>query len=196
MLMDDLSEINRRLLHNLWSLNNVKGNLIEPSHRLIIPQKRCGELRISEQESVILYCDILNKLGYYYYSVETPTEQVYRQSGSGKRSANTDLSLYIHDGLKFKKVGNIELKAHNTEMEKVKKDIEKIIREGITANWFHTLKNVRSNTLPSLFSKFTKSFKACSNLIDTDKRISILFCFCVLEKRWGCIKHFSYDSSE
>ena len=30
---------------------------------------------------------------------------------------------------------------------------------------------------------------------DKGSKISILFCICILEKKWGMIKHFEYDSS-
>ncbi|MDY6866247.1 MAG: hypothetical protein SVY15_09815 [Halobacteriota archaeon] len=119
-----------------------------------------------------------------------------QQSGKNSKSASSDLSLYDYDGKDFKKVANIEFKALNTDHEKFRKDIEKIIKEGITGNWFHTLENIDGGTLPSLFDKFIYSFKKCSSLIDGNGEVSILFCICVLDKKWACIKHFSYDSSK
>ena len=194
-IMNDLFEINHRLSFNLWYLTDVKSNPQGLSPRLILPQRRSGEIRISEQESRISYCGLLNTLN-YYYSIETPTEKVYQQTGKTSQSASSDLSLYNYDGKDFKKVANVEFKAHNPDKEQIRKDIEKIIKEGITGNWFHTLKNIDGGTLPSLFKKFIYSFKECSSLIDADKGMSILFCFCVLDKKWACIKHFLYDSSK
>ncbi len=194
-IMNDIFEINHRLSFNLWYLTDVKSNPQGLSPRLILPKKRSGEIRISEQESRILYCGLLNTLN-YYYSIETPTEEVYQQTGKTSQSASSDLSLYDYDGKDFKKVANVEFKAHNPDKEQIRKDIEKIIKEGITGNWFHTLKNIDRGTLPSLFQKFIYSFKECSSLIDADKGVSILFCFCVLDKKWACIKHFLYDSSK
>jgi hypothetical protein len=194
-IMNDIFEINHRLSFNLWYLTDVKSNPQGLSPRLIFPKWRSGEIRISEQESKILYCGLLNTLN-YYYSIETPTEEVYQQSGKTSQSASSDLSLYEYDGKDFKKVANVEFKAHNPDKEQIRKDIEKIIKEGITGNWFHTLKNIDGGTLPSLFKKFIYSFKECSSLIDADKGVSMLFCFCVLDKKWACIKHFLYDSSK
>jgi len=194
-IMNDIFEINHRLSFNLWYLTDVKNNPQGLSPRLILPKRRSGEIRISEQESRILYCGLLNTLN-YYYSIETPTEDVYQQNGKTSQSASSDLSLYEYDGKKFKKVANVEFKAHNPDKEQIRKDIEKIIKEGITGNWFHTLKNIDGGTLPSVFKKFIYSFKECSSLIGADKGVSILFCFCVLDKKWACIKHFMYDSSK
>lgn len=195
MLIDNIFEINRRLSFNLWYLTDVKSNPQGLSPRLILPKRRSGEIRISEQESKILYCGLLNTLN-YYYSIETPTEEVYQQTGKTSQSASSDLSLYGYDGKDFKKVANVEFKAHNPDKEQIRKDIEKIIKEGITGNWFHTLKNIDGGTLASLFQKFIYSFKECSTLIDANKGVSVLFCFCVLEKKWASIKHFLYEPSK
>ena len=87
---------------------------------------------------------------------------------------------------------NIEFKAHNPSFNYIRKDIEKLVREGIPGNWFHTLKSIDSRTLPVLFEKVSRSLKvfageACRS------GVSILFCFCVIEKKWACMKHFLYD---
>lgn len=92
-LQQDIFEINRRVCSGLWDIadvNNIPSGL---SPRLILPRKRDGNVRISEQEARILYCGILNTLN-YYYSIETPTEKVYRQTGNKPVSASSDLSLY------------------------------------------------------------------------------------------------------
>ena len=193
MLTDDLIEINRRLSFNLWYLTNVLEKPHGLSPRLILPKRRSGQIRISEQEARFLYCGLLNTLN-YYYSVETPTEQVYQQTGQEWGSAASDLSLYVHRVDGFKKIANVEFKAHNPAVGYIRKDIEKLIKEGIIGNWFHTIKNVDRGTFPSLFAKFIDSFKELSGIV-SGKEISIIFCFCVIEKRWACIKHFLYDSS-
>lgn len=191
----DILKINQQVCFDLWNIANVKSGPSEQSPRLILPQKRDESIRISEQESRILYCGTLNMLD-YYYSIETPTEQKYIQSGKTPVSASSDMSLYIHrekdkENSSFEKIVNIEFKAHNPDYEHLRKDIEKLVRERLTGNWFHTLKNVDSGTLPSLFEKFKKSFIECAGM--TDGQISIIFCFCVMEKGWACLKHFLYD---
>lgn len=194
LVIDDLFEINRRLSFNLWNLTDVNSIPTGLSPRLIFPKMRSGEKRISEQESLISYCGILNTLN-YYYSIETPTKEVYQQTGKNPKSARSDISLYNYDGNIFVKVANVELKAKTPGEEQIRKDIEKLLKEGETGNWFHTLFILDSTTLRKLFDKFRNSFKNCSNYIHADKGVSILFCFCVLEQKWVCIKHFHYDSS-
>lgn len=126
----------------------------------------------------------------YYYSIETPTVKSYQISGKVPLSALSDLSLYTFDD-KFDKVANVEFKAHNPPKKHIKKDVEKIVKEGIPANWFHTLKNVDSKTLTSLFNKLKESFIELKD--DRTPELSVLFCFCVLEKSWACIKHFHHS---
>ena len=118
--MNDIFEINHRLSFNLWYLTDVKSDPQGFSPRLILPKRRSGEIRISEQESKILYCGLLNTLN-YYYSIETPTEEVYQQTGKTSQSASSDLSLYGYDGKDFKKVANVEFKAHNPDKLNIQK---------------------------------------------------------------------------
>ena len=191
-IVKDIYEINKRVCFNLWNVANVNSKLNGLSSHLILPQRRSGEIRISEQEARVLYCSVLNNLN-YFYSIETPTEDVYQQKGQTPISAGSDLSIFINNGNTFEKVVNVEFKAHNPQVEKIRKDIEKLIRENISGNWFHTLKNIDSKTIPTLFNKFKDSFQKCSENIT--KKLSFVFCLCVLEKKWACIKEFSFDPS-
>ena len=193
MVIDDVLEINRRLFYDLWHIANVSCVPNGLSPRLILPKKRTEDIRISEQEARFLYCSLLNNLN-YFYSVETPTEEVYIQKGQTPQSAASDLSLYTYNNKAFSKVMNVEFKAHNPPEEHIRKDIEKLLKESIPGNWFHTLKNVDKRTLSRLFEKIANSLKACQTIVKCSD-ISILFSFCVLEKKWGCIKHFLYHSS-
>ena len=191
-LVKDLAEINRRLSYDLWNMScfNEKPSGLSP--RLIFPVKRANEeIRISEQEARILYCNILNNLN-YFYSIETPTDNPYQQSGKTATSALSDLSIYRYTDSGFKKVANVELKAHNPDKKNVIKDIEKIIKEEKYGNWFHVLKNIDKGTLPSIFDKFIDSFEKYKG--EGSKKF-ILFCICILEKKFSIIKHFDYDPS-
>ncbi len=253
MLINDLFDLNKGLSFNLWDVPNITAQPGVLNTHIVWPQKRNGVIRISEQEARVLYCNLLNQSS-YYYSIETPTTMVYTQTGNTLLSANTDLSLYEYVGNKFNKIVNIEFKGPNSNGESIRKDIEKIIIEGITGNWFHTISNIDGGTLPSLFDKFINSFQIwfkindgtiknlqnkisnnkleniktlhhkglsekdlmvfllqkefdkeeikmvmnyahAFNKLPQDKEISILFCFCVLEKKWACIKHFDYKPS-
>jgi hypothetical protein len=193
-VITDVFEINRRICYNLWDMVDVHSEPCGLTPRLILPEKRNKDIRISEQESRILYCGLLNTLN-YYYSIETPTEQEYMQLGTKPISASSDLSLYRHDGGALRKVMNVEFKAHNPSFEHIRKDIEKLVREGIPGNWFHTLKSIDNRTLPVLFEKMSGSFKK-----STDGAlgigVSIIFCFCVIEKKWACMKDFLYNQQQ
>ena len=211
-LIDDIREINRRVCYDLWSIVTVNQQAAGLSPRLILPKKRDKSIRISEQESRILYCSVLNRLG-YYYSIETPTNETYSfTTGSGGRSASSDLSLYVAVAGKFQKVANVEFKAHNSNINNIRKDIEKLIREPnynpqaadtdiqnrIVGNWFHTIANIDSGTLVSLFKKFMASFIKCEDNV-TSQPVSIFFTICILDKhpnmRRALQKHFTFDKS-
>ena len=198
MIVEDLIEINRRLSYDLWNVSFFGDKPSGLSPRLIFPKKReknkKGEdiKRISEQEARILYCNILNNLN-YFYSIETPTNEAYRQTGNTSLSALSDLSIYRYIDSELKKVANVELKAHNPATKSICKDIEKIIREEKDGNWFHVLKNIDKATLPSIFYKFIYSLKEHSN---KGSKISILFCICVLEKKYSIIKYFKWNKND
>ena len=93
MVIDDVLEINRRLFYDLWHIANASCVPSGLSPRLILPKKRTEDIRISKQEARFLYCSLLNNLN-YFYSVKTPTEEVYIQKGQTTQSAASDLSLY------------------------------------------------------------------------------------------------------
>lgn len=214
MIIEDLKEMNGRLCHDLWNVSFLGNDITGLSPRLIFPEKRNkSEMRISEQESRILFCNMLSNYN-YYYSIETPTREGYQQKGQRKTSALSDLSLYTYKKSKTKdivdnnkddnekpddsiysleKVANIELKAHQTGPKEIKKDIEKLIREKQTGNWFHTLKNIYGRSLPVLFKKFDDAFNS-DDLKGQGIKKDILFCFCIIDKsnRYGLMKvlHF------
>ncbi|GAH28165.1 unnamed protein product, partial [marine sediment metagenome] len=128
----------------------------------------------------------------YFYSIETPTDETYKQTGITPLSALSDLSIYRYINNGFEKLVNVELKAHNPATKHISKDIEKIIREEKDGNWFHVLKNINKETLPSVFNKFISSFEEHKGK-GTEK--FILFCICILDKKFGIIKRFDYDPS-
>ena len=188
-MMDELIRFNKETCNVLWSLPDVDSEPTLDYPRLIIPSKRDKNKRISEQEARFVFCSILNNSD-FFYSIETPTEKKYKISGEGMRSASTDLTIYEYrDG--FRKLANVEFKAYNPRFKEIEKDIKKLVREEITGNWFHLLKNVNSMTLKALFDKIKNAL--IKNYSDS---ISILFCFCVLDKKWACMKHFKWNGSE
>jgi hypothetical protein len=187
-------EINRRLCFDIWSLSTSAGSApLGLSPRLLLPVSKNQTTRFSEQEARFLYCALLNSLD-YFYTVETPTEGFYKQKGKDASTAASDLSLYRYDGSGFQKLVNVEFKAHNPGYELIRKDIEKLIGEKIIGNWFHFLKNIDKATLPVLCEKLSRSLIDCCPPKESF-HVSIVFAFCVFEKKWACIKHLEFKDS-
>jgi len=182
-LIHDLLEINRRLSFELWHITTIHEKPSGLSPRMLLPTQVSGDVRVGEYEPLILYCGLLNGLNYYYL-IENPSEM----------SATSDLNLYEVRNDTFHKVAGIEFKAHNPASEIIRRDIQKLVREKITGNWFHILEDINGDKLRSVFDKLTDSLMTQSKHFSGDP-ISILFCFCILARKWTCIKHFFYDQS-
>lgn len=204
----DLREINARVCRRLWDVIDIGGKPGGLTPRLVIPHISGSNvngsyLRISEQEARFIFCSEIENTN-YYYSVETPTEQKYSFNGNTKISARSDISLYLIDGAAAKLVHqvNVELKANNPEEKSIEKDIEKLFVEqsavsGLEGNWFHLLKNVDNGNLTKLLGKFKSSLPNFRSKSSTEiDSVSILFVFCVLEKKWACMKQFEWDPSK
>jgi hypothetical protein len=144
---------------------------------LIFPTKRDGTIRISEQEAKLLFVQHLTVDQKYFFSVETPTAETYQQKGKTPMSARVDLTLF---GRERKPVAHIELKAHNCEVENVRKDLEKLLRERTTGMWFHTLYRANGGTMATLIRKFKSAFSLLPECLRTNDR-SYLIAFFVLE---------------
>ena len=192
LLIEDVFEINRRTCVSLWHMVNAEGTPRGLSPRLVAPRKRDGNVRVSEQEARFLYCDVLNTLG-YYYSVETPTQETYRQTGEGYRSASSDLTLYWMQADRLEKIFNMEFKANMPPQAHIDKDMEKLVREQVPGGWFHLLKNANSRTLTLLFQKMANALLQYAERPDDAGTLSLVFSFCVLETSWACMKHFRYE---
>lgn len=188
-LIDDLIEINKRVCQDLWQVAVFPQIPSILSPHLIFPEYRQNAIRYSEQESRVLFCNLLDRTA-YFYSIETPTQNQYRQSGKTDISARSDLSLYTIDNNKLDKKANIEFKAHNPRANQIGKDLEKLIKEGLPGNWFHTLVNTDKGTLPSLFGKFKEELVHNITTIQPVS-VSIVFCFCVLKGKEAYIKHLN-----
>lgn len=199
-IISDLFEINKRLSYDLWHLKNIGEEVNELSPNLILPYKRIKKVaRLSEQEAKIIFCNILDRLN-YFYSIETPTNKSYKQKGESARSANIDISLYSEliskEKRKISRVANIELKAHNPSLFSYKKDIEKLIRESLPGNWVHIFdgfQNHRKNYFDKVKNKIIKSLLNLKKYAEENNEISIVFYFHSIEERWACMKHLNFN---
>ena len=170
---------------------------------IIFPQKREEDAknkqeitRVSEQELKQIFIEQLNLeicKGNWnvYYSVETPTKDIYRFSDVEKplcgkeieeinkdrerngmpllkgQSANFD--LVIHDG-NFKRIVLIEFKANNVDKKDYAKDFKKLNNQeegddSVLRYFIEIVRNTNSGTFPSLHGKIEGNeniFRCCS----------------------------------
>ncbi len=187
--IDGLKEISKLVSQKLCDMRGMDQNNPDRPH-LIFPEKRDNSIRISEQESKVIFTNFFEEFG-WFYSVETPTVQTY---GSSERSARTDISLYESPDVSSK-VLNIELKAGSPSEKEIRKDLEKIVREGLDGLWFNTLDNSNSGTLPNIYGKIRDAFKKLSDDGLVVKEINILFAFCILRERELICREKCVDSS-
>ena len=171
MITDHLS---REVAESLWAVYHERPN----APHLIMPAKRDDSTRVSEQESKILITQWLERSG-EFYSIETPTREMYTQSGNASLSARIDVTVYgSHDPAD--RVLNLELKSGTGTLEGFRKDFEKLLREGVPGLWFHTLTNASDATWNSIEDKMRE---ALERLLEHAKAAthSVHFAFCVLE---------------
>ena len=176
----------------LWAMRERA----DDAPHLIFPVKSLASghaTRVSEQESRVLMCQALERMG-VWYSVETPTFEGYRFQGATEQSARTDVTVYSSRDPHSRTL-NIELKAHNPAPETISKDAEKLAREQVDGLWYHTLDTADLRTLRSLFRKLADGFAdvAPERLPEGTRRFS--FAFCVLSPRLILWNSVCVDSS-
>ena len=157
---------------------------------LLWPAKRDASTRVSEQESKILITQWLQSNS-WFYSVETPTREKYRQSGASELSARIDVTVYSERNPSARML-NIELKAGTATDKSFSKDFEKLVREGVRGLWFHTLTKARHQTWLSLEDRICRAIDVV--IAHTGTATHVLdFAFCVLKSR--TLVEFTIDFS-
>ena len=155
---------------------------------LIFPATAAGKIRVSEQEARFLLTQQLEQYE-IYYSVETPTRQRYQFKGThGDRSASTDVTLFERSPDNgFTRKIQVELKAHNVQLENITKDFEKLLKEEECGLFFHILEAANSGTLTSdasrkgVLVKYRNAFMDLWEKLDRKKDASwflhfVIFC--------------------
>ena len=151
-----------------WENSNATVN---QNSRLIFPQTRKDVKRISEQEARFLFVRELEKQNDFYYSVETPTKQIYNfqqypkivkseDAKPGEKSASIDVTVYAkNENNKFIRKHLIEFKFDNVDT--CEKDFLKLLCDDETKiNYYiNILDNTHSDTLTNLEKKFNKAFE-------------------------------------
>lgn len=172
--MIDLRDLTRDVSAQLWAVYHQRPDAPE----LILPLKRGGVRRVSEQESKILITQWLQTHG-QPYSIETPTIHQYRQSGQAQLSARIDVTVYGSRDAEDRAF-NFELKAGTASPEAFRKDFEKLLREETPGLWFHTLEAASIAAWSTLEAKMTDALSRLSTHADAASH-TIHFAFCVLD---------------
>lgn len=149
--MHPVEDLCHPLAESMWS---VHGDL-DDGPRLIFPFKRTDIVRVSEQESKVLLCQVLERSP-WFYSVETPTRETYMQSGISALSARVDVTVYGSRSA-ADRILNVELKAGVPPTESFRKDFEKLVREAVNGLWFHTLERTTPKTFPRLLARMREA---------------------------------------
>lgn len=184
--MFDHRSMCREVAAQLWAVYHERPEA--PS--LLFPLKRDNLRRVSEQESKILIAQWLNAND-VSYSVETPTREAYQQGGQAEMSARIDLTAYgpLRQVDRFL---NIELKSGTASLEAYRKDFEKLLREGVTGLWFHTLESVTDGAWRSIENSMTEAASRLATHADAADHI-VHFALCVLDRPQ--LVEFSVDFS-
>lgn len=160
---------------SLWDIRH-RPAAAAPS--LILPTKRDGDSRVSEQESRVLLLWWLERRG-IPHSIETPTVESYRQTGATPLSGRIDVTAY-RSREPDSRILNVELKKGTSDDEAVRKDLEKLLRERTDGLWFHTLDKLSRRTWGTIEERIRRAFESERKYVDAASH-SLSFAFCVLE---------------
>jgi len=160
--------------------------------KLIFPKYRNKKQRRSEQEARLLFIRELEKpeKPNFYYSIETPTNDIYKdfrgkapKIGTGK-SGNVDVTLYTKGIDKFEREHLVEFKFDNVDT--CRKDFLKLLCDDNQCEknyYINILKNTDDETIPSLIEKYKDSIQYVYDTY-SDKMVSnLLIIVGVLEKQ-------------
>ena len=189
--MDTIINLTKCCLQELHKIGTEgkNGNIIvSQNSKLIFPQKRDRNKRISEQEVRFLFVKELEKQRDYFYSIETPTSKCYGDFSPPKepkikndgRSGNIDLVLYKIEMNDFRRKHLIEFKHGNDDS--CKKDFLKLLCDDkyTEINYYiNTLEKCNNKTMTSLLEKYHKAIEYIFNEYQSDicSKIIIVICF-------------------
>ena len=154
----EISEACSRADEGLWAAfarSRGREAAGSPTGKLLFPEYRGGDLRVSEQEARFAFVEAL-AAGSLTFSVEAPTSKLYQFTGKSPLSAQTDLAIHDEAG---GRICNVEFKAKGVSPSAEKhfpiyKDLQKLMREPLWGLWFHLLEGVDNSTIGNLLSVF------------------------------------------
>ena len=168
--------------------------------RLVFPRYRDKRLRVSEQEARFAFVEALCQ-GPFRYSVETPTDKLYKFTGKKCLSAQTDLA--VHDASGKCRICNVEFKeggispSNNSKISAIYKDVQKLLSEPRWGLWFHILERVNSETIPHFLNVIAQQIKKVQNdceLSVGEKSKGLTLHVCVLKPSFSLQKDVPLSS--
>ncbi len=138
-------------------------------------------LRVSEQEARHLFCSLAPGHG-YSYTLETPTESAFVQSGLKATRARFDASLLGAGG---ERLWNVEFKhggiSPTSTSKAVYKDIEKLLVDPGNRAWFHTIERINNATINYVIDRIRTDVKLVCGRYPIDSEASLSVHICVLD---------------
>lgn len=188
--LDDVADFLRglaeRVAVELWNVARR-----EPTTtRLVLPTYRGGSHRVSEQEARSIAQRLVADSD-YYFSIETPTDGLYKFSGKDDtrpRAASHDMSLYL-SAEPSSVAAHVEFKQGHksgpTGIQVIAKDLEKLVGSARHSLWFHCFAKPTHNELKMLRSFFVPAFdRARARSLPSAPRVVLAFCAVVEPVAW------------
>jgi len=177
VLADVFNACNAELWHSRKGINSATSFKVP-----IINNKP----RISEQEARFIMAIFFDRQK-VPFSVEYPTSEKYIQKGISPSSARVDLVVDPEQDQQINvemKTGPVSLKAESKE--RIRKDIEKFVKEKYDGAWYHTLHTVQNNSITNLCEAYFTLLKDHieKEMIQTNTSsfdYSVLFHVCVIK---------------
>lgn len=161
-------------------------------------------IRYSEQEARFLFCREIEYLSFnknsknddcysnidknlaysIFYSVETPTENVYLFKYDTKEDENADvenrakpssgsIDVCIHDN-GFRRNNCLEFKCSNVVQSSIQKDFEKLIMESGDNFFIHLFKTYDCKTIEKVIEKYKNSFDKLVKKVENNEKQKII----------------------
>lgn len=152
--------------------------------KLLIPLLRSGLKRVSEQELRFAFAAFIDKQDEYFYGVEVPTNEIFRFTGIGSRSASTDLAIF-KPANSSEPIIRVECKSKQPKQKSIDKDIEKLMIEPCSGAYCHIFESENSGTLFELFKKLHDGILTVKSLSSSTTRSikPLYFSFLILNSR-------------
>lgn len=194
----EISAACNRADEGLWAaFSRSQGRKVvgSPTGKLLFPEYRGGNLRVSEQEARFAFVEALAP-GALTYSVEAPTSKLYKFTGKSPLSAQTDLAIHDEAGAR---ICNVEFKAKGVSPSAEKhfhiyKDLQKLMREPLWGLWFHLLEGVDNSTIRNLLTVFeTQIERVKSEHIGDIESPGLTIHICVLQHEFSLERDIPID---